>query len=58
MVCVQNITDRGEAAHFQKLPTTIKRQYNTILPNTSLNCIEKDRRLYVSAPSKKAIFES
>ena len=22
-------TDRGEAARFQKLPTTIKRQYNT-----------------------------
>ena len=29
MVCVQNIADRGEAARFQKLPTTIKRQYNT-----------------------------
>ena len=29
MACVQNITDRGEAARFQKLPTTIKRQYNT-----------------------------
>ena len=28
-------TDLGEAARFQKLPTTIKRQYNTILPNSS-----------------------
>ena len=28
-------TDRGEAARFQKLPTTIKRQYNTILPKSS-----------------------
>ena len=28
-------TDRGEATRFQKLPTTIKRQYNTILPNSS-----------------------
>ena len=28
-------TDRLEAARFQKLPTTIKRQYNTILPMSS-----------------------
>ena len=53
MACVQD-TDRGEAARFQKLPTTIKRQYNTILPKSA---IEKNRRLYVSAPSKKARFE-
>ena len=29
MACVQSIIDRGEGARFQKLPTTIKRQYNT-----------------------------
>ena len=47
-------TDRGEAACFQKLPTTIKRQYNPILPKSA---IEKNRRLYVSAPGKKVRFE-
>ena len=35
-LCTEHLnTDRGEAARFQKLPTTIKRQYNTILPNSS-----------------------
>ena len=49
-------TDRGEAARFQKLPTSIKRQYNTIPYFRSHHPQnEKNRRLYVSAPSKKAI---
>ena len=35
-LCKEHLnTDRGEAARFQKLPTTIKRQYNTILPKSS-----------------------
>ena len=59
MACVQSTTDRGEAARFQKLPTTIKRQYNTILPNSSLNWKEQTReQTIVCFPSKKAIFES
>ena len=54
-LCIEHLnTDRGEGAGFQKLPTTIKRQYNIILPKSST---EKNRRLYVTAPSKKAIFE-
>ena len=55
MACVQD-TDQGEAARFQKLPTTIKRQsiqyFRSHHPQN-----KKNRRLYVSAPSKKAIFE-
>ena len=44
-------TDRLEAARFQKLPTTINRQYNT-----SEVIIPKIKRT-VSVPSEKAIFE-